>query len=453
MRLKQRSPKLQRRIRLRRFFLFASLGLSLAHAQIETNADTPYSNGRLSLIEADFDVFSADPRRAVPFVEVVGSTEWETCKREGVTSPACPKHEWSAPFMLKDGAQKVEKEIIMAWLEFETRSTLRIGLEVGSIPALVACTAQLGWVDGLWFLLTGELFFPAEKFCDDFGFQVLPNCLLECDVPLAFCPNAPPLCLGCVLRQLAVAVEHMYTAYYPLYVERVVAAVSENLPGALVWQSPLLEPGGSVTAPITDKGLPTQLAELIQNAARQDPRALAYLLQTGAVADECLPFMPRSILALVARLPNETADPDLPGIKELERFKRDLASVESAGSTYTRTPLFWNGLKGLYPHYDRAGGFLIGEDAVTAISTPQFHACMGYAVFFHVYQEMEVVLEPYRPLQRPAACLVFAPPFVGATVVPPVPLPWTYTGPRFHTDWTSVPEGYDIPHVKDTPLY
>ena len=94
-----------------------------------------------------------------------------------------------------------------------------------------------------------------------------------------------------------------------------------------------------------------------------------------------------------------------------------------------------------------------GEASLESTSLPLVHSCFGYATFFQVYQELDTILSLYRPIQRPASCLTATPPFVGVTVAPIIPIPWSFVGQRFHTDWNAVPEGYDIPRVQGTPSY
>ena len=422
----------------------------VAFAQLEEGQ--PLSNGIVSLIEDSFNPDATDPRRMTPFVEMIDTAALEVCKEQGLDSPECPTFEYSVPFVPRQLANNVENAVVDAWLRYETRTTHHVLLEIGAHKGILACL--IGALDLRWLMYKDQLFVPPDEFCDA-GFNVIPNCFLECDIPLGFCPSPPVGCNDCVARGVVKGQEHALTNYYPDYLADVLQAIGVNLPLALHWQSPLSAPAGATIAPVMDISLPLEeVHQVAREATQNDPRAYPYFFQAGAYNNYCLPVIPDDVLAALRRLPGETLNPETPGIPELEAYKRDLASRESAGDTWQRFDTWWRGKEEIYPKYDRGGAGFTGSGAPStlALATPTFYACTGYAPFIQVYQKMDTIVKPLPGFQRIATCLKAEPPFVGLTVAPPVPIPFTFAGPRFHTDWVSVPEGYDISRVQGEPL-
>ena len=436
--------------------LFALLLMSAAFAQLEDGA--PLSNGRLSFIEDQPEIGGeGDPRRALPFVEVTDVDALQPCLDQGFDSDQCETFEYSVPFLPFQAATEVEKAVVDAWYRFETRTKHRVNAETGQNPPLIACVAGLGALDIRHLMYEGQLFYPASEFCDGLESEILPGCMLECDVPLAFCPSAPGACNGCIRRQYYEAKTHSLSTYYPEYIQDVTAALAQNMALALPWRSPLITPGGSLTAPIFDVNLPfAALVDMAAAGAEEDPRAPAYFFQAGAMNNPCQAVMPPTVLDILRRLPGDRFDPTAPGLKHLEKYKRTLADREDAGDTQARFDYWWNGKDNLYPKYTAAGppAFGVGgEDARLALGPPLLHACMGYAIFFQVRQDVDVITKPVPGFSRRAMCLKATPPFVGVTIAKPLDVFWTFEGPRFHTAWHSVPEGFDIPGVEGEPLY
>ena len=427
--------------------------VSAAYAQLEEDKP-PYSNGVLSFIE-DLPEPGGDPRRLTPFVEVIDTDALRPCLEEGFNAADCRTFEYSIPFLPLQAATNTEKAIVDALYRYETRSRHRTDVETGHVPALAACATGLGALDIRHFMLKGELFYPAADFCDGLEAALIPNCTLECDVPLAFCPNAPGGCASCVLRAVAAAKAHAVETYYPQYLSDVAAALAENMALALPWASPLASTGGSLIAPIMGFDLPfTDLINMAKTAADSDPRAISYFFQTSAYSHTCQAVVPPQVLDVLRPLPGDVFDPQAPGLKPLEKYKRTLADREDAGDTYVRFDYWWNGRDGIYPRYTRAGAGVLGgggEDAVLAVGPPLLHACMGYATFFGVSQEFTAYARLPGFVRR-ATCLSALPPFVAPTLTAP-PLPQTVEGLFFHTDWNAVPEGMDIPGVEGTPRY
>jgi hypothetical protein len=420
---------------------FLLCAFSLGLAQVDTVGITSY-------IE-DFPEPGNDEGiyRQTPFVEMIHKELLEQCKDENFDQDTCPTFEWSVPFIPAELAMQKEDIIAGEWFRLETRTYWRAMLETGGVHPLLACT--LGGLDLLWFMYSGELFFPASEFCDDFTPGLLPNCAFSCDLPPLTCPKARPDCAVCFEEGFARAMEHAMTVYYPEYQ---VAVEAQNLVltglGALWWGDPTLL-NGSLIAPVTDPlsqrlWLEDIAITLIQPGLDIDPRAATYFTQTAVTNQTCQTnLVAGSTLGLI-KLPDEQLGSEAPGLSELEELKRNMSDRESAGDTWQRTMLLFTNRDALSPQY--AKGFVFGgENSKMGTSTPTGHACLGQTSFLQVFQQEEVVQSVGRLVQRPTACIV------GVTLVPTLPAPITFTVPRWHTDWVSVPEGYDIPRVEGEP--
>ncbi len=447
----------------------ALLGLGFAHAQVAGGyAPEVESDGVLSLIE-DLPEPGNDEGlyRKTPFAEVIHKEGLETCQGAGFDQDACPTFEWSLPFLPSSQATDAEIAIAEAWFRLETRAYFRTLLEIGAAHPALACT--LGGLDIFWLVYTGEIFFPADEFCDGKGFQILANCFWACDFNLleTQCPEAKPGCEDCVREGVETAWEHIQSAYYADYqqdvAEQVVAPLTAA--GGLLWSEDPLLSDGALVAPIADiTNTPNVLRDvagtLIPEGVKLDPRAATYFTQTAAPPPEGDLGCRRALLAGskfgLIRLPGQTLDPLAPGLPRLEDLKRTLADRESAGETYKRTLMMllkWN-KEELYPKYTKGEGFLgnvfSGEDARFGTADPGLYACLGYTTFFEVYQKLiDPVVSLTRPITRPSVCWIeFIP---GLTLVPLVPELMIWANPRWHTEWVAVPEGFDIPNVKGNP--
>ncbi|MGL4608962.1 MAG: hypothetical protein ACRCYY_04645, partial [Trueperaceae bacterium] len=153
--------------------------------------------------------------RQTPFVEVIHKELLEECKEQDFDQEACPEFEWSVPFIPADVATETEDVIAEEWFRLETRTYWRAMLETGGVHPLLACT--VGGLDLLWYLYSGELFFPADAFCDGITPGLLANCAFSCDLPPINCPNVRPDCTVCFQEGFAKAMEHALTTYYPEY--------------------------------------------------------------------------------------------------------------------------------------------------------------------------------------------------------------------------------------------
>jgi hypothetical protein len=116
-----------------------------------------------------------------PGIEVLHKELLAECKEQNFDQDLCPTFEWSVPFIPAELATQTEEVIASEWFRLETRAYWRAMLETGAVHPLAACI--LGGVDLLWFFYSGNLFFPASEFCDDFTPGLLTNCAFSCDLP------------------------------------------------------------------------------------------------------------------------------------------------------------------------------------------------------------------------------------------------------------------------------
>lgn len=431
--------------------LLTSLGL--AQSQPEK------SEAIVSFIEdlASPEAVRKDPRRLIAFVELIHQPSFEECQRKGFTG--CPKFEFYAPILPEGLALDYEKVLVRAWLRLVVRSSLRLQLEVGSLPPVVCA---VGAFDLSWYLYTGQALFPKEDFCDGFGSSVLPNCFWECDLPTTLCPSPASGCINCVAKGYARASQRLYAYYYPDYLKTGLEALFKQLPTGVLWGD-WDKLDFTYTQPVGNFGLPNLSAviDLARRAQQDDARGGVYITQSGIYNIFCQPSAAllgsggKVLLEALKILPGESLDPQRPGLAKLEELKRGLADRESAGDSVDRTLkaiVNWDGHQ-LEPRYVRPLSaqpdlLTTRAEARKGTTTPSQYACLGYATLFMVRPKLEQ--KTIGGGLRSNTC------FPNQTLVPftLVPVPrLLLVAPRLHTDWQAVPEGYPVPGVVGKPQY
>ena len=443
------------------FLLVSVLLLNIGFAQPDDETgDDVDTDGVLAFIEDSFNTEADEGLyRATPFVEVVHEGLQQDCIDQNFED--CEPFEWSLPFIPEEGATNAEKVIADEWFMLELRTKHRIGLEIGSGLPLIECL--IGAIDIFWLVFEGNIFFPSDQFCDGKGVQLLPACFFACDIPLSACPTPNARCPGCIDQGFRRAMEHAMSTYYPQYIANVYAEAVLPIAalGGLTWSSTPLITDGALIAPVASvENVPDLMKDvadmLIADGLEIDPRAAEYYTQTAAMDNYCRAALLVGRFQELYYLPTESFDSTLPGIPALELHKRVLSDRESAGSTWRRTFAMlaqWDD-EALHPKYSRGENFVSnifgGEPSRLGSATPTHHACLGQVPFFEIYQEpVEVVVPAHLPVFRRASCWNGVIP--GLTVAPTVPRLMVFTGPRWHTDWVSVPEGYHIPRTKGEP--
>jgi hypothetical protein len=398
---------------------------------------------------------------------------FQACQKAGKTDCNTDKyrHEWSVPFITVENANKLEKALSLAWNRFDARVIWRMNTVINNfgvtpvphrdylIPTLsfsancISPTNALTNQDtklGAW---DGTIFsaMKASDFCDGLS--------LDKAVSLASTHIAYPVPCGIgggtvfwneVARRYAEAMKHALTKYYPDYWIDVAKAFALYMPQALDWggfgPTSSLVPGtegGSLIAPVyASIPNPVQFVNLATKAAALDPLVgYSYIMQKypyllNPVGNSVL--QNKGVLSL-ANITNEATT----GIAQLEQLKYKLSTREDI---FNR-PYQWSLTGKAKP---------IGSEGVGTLREVE---AIGYAPFLRVFSKVDTEVSP-RPVILMVSCgqLVFTPfPNLVERVYPvavsPAPMPVTYIAPRVHTQWMSVPEGYEIPKVKGVPSF
>ena len=447
--------------------ILAVSGLTFAQLPTQDEEDEVQTDGVLSFIE-DGPALGSDEGiyRQTPFVEVIHEPGFQECVDQGFDQAECPEFEWSLPFIPGTAATDAEQVVAYEWFRFELRAKHRIDLETGAGLPIVTCL--LGGFDIFWLIFEGTPFFPADEFCDGKGVEIIPKCFFDCDLNIleSVCPMPKASCAPCIDKGLRAGMEHAMTTYYPEYQQAVYerAVLPLVALGGITWSSSPLVTDGALIAPVADPtefpNLLLDVAEiLIADGVEIDPRAAVYYTQTAALDEGCRRMLIAGTTLGLIPLPNEMEmSGTAPGLFKLEMHKRELASRESAGDTWRRTPTMITSFDGdqIYPRYAKSDGplqnFFSGEESRLGTGLPGQAACLGLTTFFQMFQKTEVVIPYYHPIIRRATCwLPDFPPLPSVTYAPLVPRLMVLTGPRWHTDWVTVPEGYHIPRAEGEP--
>jgi hypothetical protein len=409
----------------------------------------------------------------VEITQVERLRAFQACQKAGKTDCNTDKyrHEWSVPFITVENANKLEKALSVAWNRFDARVTWRINTVINNfgvtpvphrdytIPtfsffanciasivtgSLVNPDLKLGAWDGIVF---PPLTMKRDEFCDGLS--------LDKAVSLASTHIASPAPCGLgggtvywneVARRYAEAMKQALTKYYPDYWIDVAKAFALYMPQALDWggfgpTSSLTSgtEGGSLIAPVyASIPNPVQYTNLATKAAALDPLVgYSYIMQKYPYALNpagTSVLQNKGVLSL-ANITGETTT----GISQIEQLKYNLSTREDI---FNR-PVQWSLTGAAKPIGSEGVGTLREQEAV------------GHATFLRVFSKVDVEVSP-RPVSLMVSCLQLAIlPFEVVYPVPvsPGPLPVTYTVPRVHTQWMSVPEGYEIPKVRGVPSF
>jgi hypothetical protein len=396
---------------------------------------------------------------------------FQACQKAGKTDCNTDKyrHEWSVPFITVENANKLEKALSLAWNRFDARVIWRLNTVINNfgvtpVPHRDYLTPTLSFSANCF---TGSLLNPDLKlgawdgkvtefmksgdFCD--------SLTLDKAVSLASTHIAYPVPCGIgggtvfwneVARRYAEAMKHALTKYYPDYWIDVAKAFAMYMPQALDWggfgPTSSLVPGtegGSLIAPVyASLPNPVQFVNLATKAAALDPLVgYSYIMQKypyllNPLGNSVL--QNKGVLSL-ANITGETTT----GISQLEQLKYKLSTREDI---FNR-PYQWSLTGKAKPTGSEGVGTLREVEAI------------GYAPFLRVFSKVDTEVSP-RPVILMVSCgqLVFTPfPTLVEKIYPvavsPAPMPVTYIAPRVHTQWMSVPEGYEIPKVKGVPSF
>lgn len=407
-------------------------------------------------------------------------------QQQGGDTSACPPFEWIVPYSLASGSVTAATGLRRAWQRFEDRyywravvqlnnpamylSNCLINLNVGlqtqepAVRITVApgdVTSQAKLTNKYPFntfdnqlYLDSYLPFPQVEntdYCSGLSFNFIPEipfmylpgtCFTFLGAPTGIClegdksnavnPLAPaPLYFNMPEAQNRVrqAVEKAQTTYLTEYQSDVVKALFNTKNKyffPLPWRS--LVPGdGAVIAPLMNTAISpkpfTDLAKLVSDLYKDDKDTKLYALNSYPYYFQSVYRSPTLDAHLLPKRYDVLGTP--PGVWLFEEYKR------------------------LLP-----------------VTNLPFQEQLGYTTFFEAFNEFKTTLLPeltYAKFLRPV--LYYASgnlyDLVYQTVIPlpqPMRVPQysaglPYAGVQSHFDWKSVPEGYQIPRVKGTPLF
>jgi hypothetical protein len=410
----------------------------------------------------------------VEITQVERLRAFQACQKAGKTDCNTDKyrHEWSVPFITVENANKLEKALSVAWNRFDARVAWRINTVINNlgiapfphrdylIPTFsfsANCfTGSLLNPDlmlGAWDGKTPELMKFGE-FCDGLSLTNAVSLVgTHIPYPMPCGLGGGAVNWGEVARRYTEAMTHALTKYYPDYWVDVAKAFAAFMPQGLDWGGfgPIssLVPGtegGSLIAPVyASIPKPVQFINLATKAATLDPLVgYSYIMQKYPYALNpagTSVLQNKGVLSL-ANITGETAT----GISQIEQLKYSLSSREDIFKRLFQ----WSLTNNAKPTGNDGTGTLREEEAV------------GYAPFLRVYSKVDAEFSP-RLVNLMVSCgqLVFTPfpnlvekiyPVV-VSIGPAGQIPVKFVLPRVHTDWMSVPEGYEIPKVKGVPVF
>ena len=442
---------------------------ALALTVVGQSADK-LSVGVLSYIEIDplEGAVKEDPARGPlgagiqhAFVEVIHTARWkqfQACTKAGKANCNTPalRHEWSVPFIPDQNSDRLEEALSKAWNRFDARTIWRLNSIINSGPedyglaqysynvnCLVpngASPLRIDPILGAWDKsLTTSL--DRDEFCDALTPQLVPTHVpgLQCAL---YNENSPPAIIFWpeVKRRYDAALKHSDTTYYlERYWDSVNDALDRFMPWSLNWDGVYNlgdvaagTMGGSVIQPVyANRPQPDQYANLAKAALSKDPRGYTYILQR-------YPYAGFSVNKnLLKPAPGEklgAVPPAIPALEELKRTlpkRRDIfASQWQWASPTTARP---TGTKGLGDLREYEG--------------------VGQATFVRAFAQQDQEYSP-RAVRLIVQCMDgpfsrLKPVTISSGTKGRYPVKFLKT--RAHTGWMSVPEGYEIYHVRGIP--
>jgi hypothetical protein len=424
-----------------------ALGASLLIAGAVSFAQGPV--GLVSFIEIDPSTGAGREgagRGRGPFVEVMHITNWSAyraCKAGNAGACGGNNHEWSVPFIPQVSSDRLEERLSRLYNEYNAYVTWRMNSSLNSFPdpgrpgysyALNCVAGQAGLVvDRLVDVWNknplGRI--ASARFCDNLLPSVVPAWIkgpcatLQANI---FWPE--------VRRRYDAVLKHARLVYRLNYWRAVNEAISTYMPGALDWDGAYDlgavaagTTGGSTIQPVYAP-LPNtaQYQQLAQRAQQKHPLGYNYIMNryagTGAAP------------SAVRQTPYNDLTATPAGIPALEELKRGLPTREDIFQTV------WKWARDPRPKGSRGTGTLREMQNV------------GHVTFLRVFARNDLEFSP-RKVALQVRCVTL----LGQSVTREVVIsngtsgrwPLRFEETRAHTDWMSVPEGYVIPNVRNTP--
>ncbi len=426
------------------------------------------------------------PEARVPFLEVMHVPSFKTyqshreaCQKAEVKGDPpnptdCPQYEWSVPYSPESASQDAARDLRLAWQRFEDRYYWNTMVRLNNPAFYVAfCSFNVGRglnpaTPDVTVHLPDQLVEPSlrqaipssqpvtnlnldnyrpfpqvdnQDFCDDLNLNLqimfVPGlCLAIGGLDVICTPNFPkPIWFNTneAINRVATSILHAHTTYLAEYQADAIKALTPGVHTLfpLPWRSNA--PGdGAFIAPVMNTDLnPQQFTDLGSRAKS----ALGGLVGANATA---------YYLQSVLRLPSLS-----------------LLTGDTTGTTVSDTPSDSDG--------DRPGIWKLEEfKRLLKPSNPAFMEHIGYASFFEAWNELTVTVLPEPTYAKALRPIVYWAVGIRLNIDPntcgicPIPVPYPvpvapfllpFAGPQMKWGWTSVPEGYEIPRVKGTPLF
>ncbi len=413
------------------------------------------------------NVRTGDEHAFVEVIHVPRLNSFLACKKSGATNcnSAAYAHEWSVPYITEVNSEKVEEALSRAWNRFDSRTVWQLKAYMNSYPDpevedysfkndCEVTDVQDRFIDAWNSNPTGRI--NTDEFCDDKENQVpgAKDRNLKPDTVKAYeCKDdgkyIKSINWGVYQKRFEDVLKHSDQKYYRDYWLDVYKAIDGWMPQALDWDGvrevsgPVGTPGGSIISPVHSPQPNTaQYIELANRAQGIDPRGFNYIMQQyrGQQASK----------ANLKKAQGDQVEPGYPGLPNIERLKYDL-SDPNRDIFYRKPAMKWSSLFYARPEGSKGIGSLEEQQNV------------GHATFLRVWARKDLEYSP-REVHVYVKCKKETKDYLISRVdkqgtnrfgdvdlVPGCCTPVTFRKTRVHSDWQSIPEGYQIPYVRGIP--
>jgi hypothetical protein len=413
------------------------------------------------------NVRTGDEHAFVEVIHVPRLNSFLACKKSGATNcnTAAYAHEWSVPYITELNSEKVEEALSRAWNRFDSRTVWQLRAYMNSYPDPEVedysfkndcgpSDIEDTFIDAWNSNATGRI--STDEFCDDIESQVpgVKDRNLKPDTTKAYeCKDdgkyIKSINWGVYQKRYDDVIKHSDQKYYRDYWLDVYKAIDKWMPQALDWDGvrevsgPVGTAGGSIISPVHSPQPNTaQYVELANRAQSIDPRGFNYIMQQykGQQASK----------ANLKKSQGDQIEPGYPGLAKIERLKYDL-SDPNRDIFYKIPARKWSSIAQARPFGSKGLGSLEEQQNV------------GHATFLRVWARNDLEYSP-RDVNVYVKCKKETKEYVisridrqGTNIMGNVNLkpgcckPVTFTKTRVHSDWQSIPEGYQIPYVRNIP--
>jgi hypothetical protein len=425
------------------------------------------------------------------FVEVIQVPRWNAymaCKKTGAKN--CDSNpqlefEWSVPYITEYNSEHLEEDLSRAWNRYDSRTVWRLNAYMNSYPDpeiedasfkhdCLVNQVEDQYIDAWNNNLLGVI--QTDEFCEGKD-SISKDRNLEPDTVEAYtCEDKKgkrvaakdAASKGYKIKSINWAVYQKRfedvlrksdSFYNSDYWKDVYTAINKWMPFALNWDGvrnvggSVGTLGGSIISPVySAKPNLKQYIDLANQAQTIDSRGYNYIMQQykGQMTSK----------ANLKKVAGDVNSPENPGLSPIERLKYGLADPHR-DIFYKSPPMKWS-----------ARSFGLSSDSEPparpkgskGLGTMEEQQNVGHVIFLRVWARTDLEYTPrevnvwvkcggqtlnylisrvnQQGTQRPPSTV---------ELVPGCCTPVTYRKTRVHTDWKSVPEGYQIPEVTGIP--